>query len=101
MRDDSRHGISTTVIFAEHLTQKAPDGRERVKHSVPKPDAVFVEHIPNAGLGQNVRERKPLIARKTGADRIQARHGTVLPFEGDPSQLMSVHYRRITVRQKS
>jgi len=101
MRDDSRHGFSATVIFAEHLTQKAPDGRDRVKHSVPKLDALFVEHVPNAGVGQNVREREPLIERKAGAYRIQTRHGTVLPFDGDPSQLMRVYCRRSTVRQKS
>jgi hypothetical protein len=74
MRDDSRHGIAATVVFAEYLTQKAPDGRDRAEHSVAKLDAVFVENVPDAGLRQDVREREPLIARKAGAHRIQARH---------------------------
>ncbi len=52
-------------------------------------------------LGQNVREREPLIARKTGAYRIQTRHGTALPFDGDPSQLMRIPCRRVTLRRKS
>ena len=74
MRDDSRHGIAATVVFAEYLTQKAPDGRDRAEHSVPILDAMFVENVPDAGLSQDVREREPLIARKAGAHRIQARH---------------------------
>ena len=74
MRDDLRHGIAATVVFAEYLTQKAPDGRDRAEHSVPILDAMFVENFSNAGLRQNVCEREPLIARKAGAYRIQARH---------------------------
>ena len=64
MRDDSRHGIAATVVFAEYLTQKAPDGRDRAEHSVPILDAMFVENVPDAGLGQDVREREPLIRAK-------------------------------------
>jgi hypothetical protein len=75
MRDDSRHGIAATVVFAEHLTQKAPDGRDRAEHAVPILDAVFVENIPNPGLRQDVREREPLILRKAGAYGIEAGHG--------------------------
>ena len=74
MRDDSRHGIAATVVFAEYLAQKPPDGRDRAEHSVPKLNAMFVQNIPNAGLRQNVRKRESLIARKAGAYRIQARH---------------------------
>ena len=74
MRDDSRDGIAATVVFAEYLTQKAPNCRDRAEHSVPKLDALFVENVPDTRLGQNVRERKPLIARKAGAYRIQTRH---------------------------
>ena len=36
---------------------------------------MFVENVHDIGLSQNVRERKSLIVRKTGAHRIQARHG--------------------------
>ena len=74
MRNDSRHGIAATMVVAEHLTQKAPDGRDRAEHSVPKLDAMVVENFPDAGLGQNVREWESLIVRKAGAHRIQARH---------------------------
>ena len=74
MRDDSRYGVAATVVFAEYLTQKTPDGRDRAEHSVPKLDAMLVENIEDAGLGQDVRERKPLVAHKAGAYRIQGRH---------------------------
>ena len=70
MRDDSRHGIAATVVFAEDLTQKAPNSSDRAKHSVPKLHAMLVEHILDAGLGQNVRERESFIARKASAQRI-------------------------------
>ena len=85
MRDDSRYGIAATVVFAECLTQKAPDGRDGAEHSVPILDAMFVENIPDAGLRQDVREREPLIARKAVAHRIQARHGTALKLTAIPA----------------
>ena len=85
MRNNSRHGIAATVVFIEYLTQKAPDGRNRIVHSVPVFDAVFIENVPNVGLGQNVRERQPLIARKAGAHRIQARHGTAFKLTAIPA----------------
>ena len=85
MRDDSRHGITTTVIFIEYLTQKAPNSRDRVEHSVPKLDALFVENVPDAGLGQNVRKRESLIARKAGAHCFQARHGTAFKLTAIPA----------------
>ena len=72
MCDDSRHGIAATVVFAEHLTQKAPDGCDRAEDSVPILDAMFVENVADTVLGQNVREREPLVTRKAGAHRIQA-----------------------------
>jgi hypothetical protein len=70
MRDDSRHGIAATVVFAEYLAEKAPDGGDRAEHTVPIFDTIFVENRPDAGFGQNVHEREPLIARKAGAHRI-------------------------------
>jgi hypothetical protein len=45
MRDDPRHGIAATVIFAEYLTEEAPNGRDRVEHPVPKLDTMFVENV--------------------------------------------------------
>jgi hypothetical protein len=85
MRDDLRYGIAATVVFAEYLTQEAPDGRDRAEHSVSIPDTMFVENIPDAGLGQDIREREPLIARKAGAYGIQARHGTALSLMAIPA----------------
>ncbi len=85
MRDDSRHGIAATVVFAEYLTQKSPDGRNRAEYTVPILDSMFVENVPDAGLSQNVHEREPLIARKAGAHRIQARHGTALKLTAIPA----------------
>ena len=70
MRDDSRHGISATMVLAEYLTQKAPDGRDRAEHTVPIRNVVFVKNLPNASLRQNVRERESLVARKANAYRI-------------------------------
>ena len=87
MRDDPRYRISATVVFVEYLTQKAPDGRDRAEDTVAILDALFVEHVPNAGLGQNVRERESLIALKAGTYRIKTRHGTALPFDGDPRRV--------------
>ena len=74
MCDDSRHGIAATVVFAEHLSQKAPDGRDRAIDSVSKLNAMLAKNFPDTSLGKNVRERKPLVARKAGAHRVQARH---------------------------
>jgi hypothetical protein len=45
MCDVSRHGVASTVVFAEYLAQQAPDGRDRVEHSVPILDAMFVENV--------------------------------------------------------
>ncbi len=84
MCDDSRHGIAATVVFIEYLTQKTPDGRDRAKHSVPKLDTMFVKNVPDAGLGQDVRERESLVARKASAYRIQARHGTAFKLTAIP-----------------
>ena len=85
MRDDSRHSIAATVVFAEYLAQETPDGRDRAEHSVPKLDAIFVENVPDAGLSQDVRERESLIARKAGAYRIQARHGIAFKLTAIPA----------------
>jgi hypothetical protein len=85
MRNDSRHGIATTMVFAEHRTQKAPDGPNGAEHSVAKPDAMFVKSVSEAGLRQDVREREPLIARKASAHRIQVRHGIAFKLTAIPA----------------
>jgi len=76
MGDDSQNGIAATMVFAEHLREKAPDGRDRAEHSVPVLDAMIVEDFQDVGFGQNVRKRKPLIAREAGADHLQVGHCT-------------------------
>ena len=48
--NNSGHDIAATVIFAEYLTQKAPDGRDRAEHSVPKLDAMVIKNFKNAAL---------------------------------------------------
>ena len=85
MRNDSRHGITTTMVFAEHLTQEAPNGRDRGEHSVSKPNAMFVENVEDVGFGQNVRKRKSLVAREAGADGIQAGHGIAFELTAIPT----------------
>jgi hypothetical protein len=85
MRDDSRHSIAATVVFAEYLAQETPDGRDRAVHAVPILDAMFVENVPDVDLGQNVCERESLIARKAGAYRIQARHGIAFELTAIPA----------------
>jgi hypothetical protein len=78
MRDDSQHGISATVVFAEYLTEKAPNRRDRVEHAIPKRDTMFVENISDTRFGQNLREGKSLVECKAGAHGLQARHGIAL-----------------------
>jgi hypothetical protein len=74
MSDDARDGIAATVVVAEHLREKAPDGSNRVEHSVPVLDAMIVKDFQDVGFGQNIRKRKSLVARKASADRLQVGH---------------------------
>jgi hypothetical protein len=46
---------------------------------------MFLENVADTVLGQNVREREPLVARKAGAHRIQACHGTAYKFSAIPA----------------
>jgi len=46
---------------------------------------MLVENIPDAGLGQNICERKSLIARKAGAYCIQACHGIAFRWTAIPT----------------
>ena len=75
MGDDPRHGVAAAVVVAEDLGEEAPDGRDRVEHPVAVLDAVLVEGVADAGLGQDVGEGEALVAREAGAELIQARHG--------------------------
>jgi hypothetical protein len=85
MRDDPGHGIAAAVVLAEHLTQKAPNGRDRGEHSVPKLDALFVENVQDVGFGQNLRKGEPLVAREAGADGLQAGHGIAFELTAIPT----------------
>ena len=64
MCDDSRDSIAATVVFTEYLTEKAPNGCDRVEHSVPVLDTMLVENVSDTGLSQNVREWKSFVVRK-------------------------------------
>ena len=74
MSDDARDGIAATVVVAEHLREKAPDGRDRVEHSVSVLDTMIVEDVQDVGFGQNICKGKSLVAREARADRLQVRH---------------------------
>ena len=80
--DDPRHGVAAAVVVAEDLGEEAPDGRDRAEHPVAVLDAVLVEGVADAGLGQDVGEREALVAREAGAEPIQARHGVGFGVSG-------------------
>ena len=80
--DDARHGVAAAVVVAEDLGEEAPEGRDRAEHPVAVLDAVLVEGVADAGLGQDVGEREALVAREAGAEPIQARHGIGLGVSG-------------------
>ena len=50
MGNDSRHGVSATMIFAEYLAQEAPDGGNRVVHPVAILDSMFVKDLFDTGF---------------------------------------------------
>src|SRR5262249_49889550 len=62
-------------VGAEDLGEESPEGRDRVKPPVAVPDAMLVEGIVDAGLGQDVGEREAVVAHEAGAEPIQARPG--------------------------
>ena len=80
--DDPRHGVAAAVVVAEDLGEEAPDGRDRAEHPVAVPDAVLVEGVADAGLGQDVGEREAVVAREAGAELIQARPGSASAISG-------------------
>src|SRR5262249_23768824 len=82
MGDDPRHGVAAGVVVAEDLGEEAPGGRDRVVDPVAVADAVRVEGLADAGLGQEVGEREPLVAHEAGAELIQARHGIGFDVSG-------------------
>jgi hypothetical protein len=72
--DDPRHGVAAAVVLTEHLAEEAPNGGDRVEHPIAVRDAVLLEDVQDAGLGQDVGKRQPLVAREEGADLLQAGH---------------------------
>jgi hypothetical protein len=70
------------VVLAEHLGKEAPDGCDRGEDSVPIADAVFVEGVADAGLGQDVSEWEAIVASESRAEPIQAHHGIGLAVPG-------------------
>ena len=73
------------MVFAEHLTQKAPNGRDRGEYSVPKLGAMFVENVQDVDFGQNVRKGKPLVTREASADCVQAGNGIAFELTAIPT----------------
>jgi hypothetical protein len=70
------------VVVAENLREEAPDGRDGVEQPVAVLDLVFVEDLRDAGLGQDVSERQPLVAREAGTNRIQTCHRIAFDVSG-------------------
>ena len=83
MGDDARHGVTATVVVAEHLGEEAPDGRDRAEHPVPVLDAVLVEGVVDAGLGQDVREGDEftVIYEEIWRDGVKLRNGAIVAAE--------------------
>ena len=49
MRDDSRHRIAATVVFAENLREKPPDRDLRSEHAVSEFDLMIVATLDRSG----------------------------------------------------
>ena len=77
------------MVLAEDLGEEAPDGRDRAEHPVAVADAVLVEGVVDAGLGQDVGEREALVAREAGAELIQAHPGLGLAIRGGTIEMKS------------
>ena len=58
MRDDSRHGITATVVPAENLREKPPDRDLRSEHAVPEFELMLVENRLETRLGKHLTERQ-------------------------------------------
>ena len=61
-----QHKFFDGIVWSKLLSEVVP--------WLPQGKDADLKNFPNADLRQNVRERKPLVARKAGAYRIQARH---------------------------
>src|SRR5262249_33742785 len=72
--DDAGHGVAAAVVVTEDLAEEAPDGGGGAEQAVAGPDAVVVEGLEDAGLGQGGGEGAGLVAREAGADLIQGGH---------------------------
>ena len=89
IRDD---GVAAGVVVAEDLGEEAPEGRDRCEHPVAIGDAVLVEGLADAGLGQDVGEREAVVVHEAGTEPIQAHPG--LGF-GDPGRDDGEGFRRV------
>ena len=64
MGDDPGYGVTATVVLAEDLAEKAPDGGDGTEHSVAILDAMLIESVEDAGFAQGVGERQSLVRAK-------------------------------------
>ena len=65
MGNDARDGVAATLVLAEDLGEEAPDGADGTEHPVAVLDVVLGQDLEDAGLGQDVSERQPLVVRKS------------------------------------
>ena len=63
------------MVLAEDLGEEAPEGRDRGEDPVAVADAVFLEDVMDARLGQDVGEREAVVVREASAELLQARPG--------------------------
>src|SRR5262245_58347744 len=69
-----RDGVAAAVVVAEHLGEEAPDGGHRVEQPVAERDAVLVERVEDAGLGQGISEGQAEVAREARANLLKRNH---------------------------
>ena len=74
MGDDPGYGVAATVVLAEDLAEKAPDGGDGTEHSVAILDAMLIESVEDAVFAQGVGERQSLVAHEASADLLQGGH---------------------------
>lgn len=97
MRDDPRHRIAATVVFAENLREKSPDCDLRSEHAVSEFDLMIVENRLDTRLGKHLTERQTVIVRKPEAQFVQCRHDQsfVLWLDSFAPQALSKKLTRI------
>jgi hypothetical protein len=80
MRDDPRYGITATVVLAENLREKPPDGDLRSEYAASKLDLMIVENRLDTRPGKHLGERQTIVVCKPSAQFVQCRHNSVLCF---------------------